>query len=119
MADADAIAYWTVAPGRGELRPQMLPPLPEGARQLSALYGAISRGTETLVHRGEVPESEHARMRAPFQEGELPWPVKYGYISVAEVEDGPAEWRGRRVFCLHPHQTRYQVPVQAVRPLPD
>jgi threonine dehydrogenase-like Zn-dependent dehydrogenase len=44
--------------------------------------------------------------------------VKYGYISVGLVEEGPAALLGRKVFCLHPHQTRYQVPVAAVHPLP-
>jgi len=84
-----------------------------------ALYSGVSRGTETLVYRGEVPASEYERMRAPFQAGAFPAPVKYGYASVGEVEDGPAPLRGRRVFCLHPHQTRYVVPAAAVHPLPD
>jgi threonine dehydrogenase-like Zn-dependent dehydrogenase len=57
-------------------------------------------------------------MRAPFQEGEFPGPVKYGYSSVGDVIEGPAEWRGRSVFCLFPHQDRYRVPIAAVTPLP-
>jgi threonine dehydrogenase-like Zn-dependent dehydrogenase len=87
--------------------------------RVRALYSGISRGTETLVFRGEVPPSEYARMRAPFQAGEFPAPVKYGYASVGEVEEGPADLVGRRVFCLHPHQTGYVVPATAVHPLPD
>ena len=78
------------------------------------LNSAVSRGTELLVFDGEVPESEHARMRAPFQDGEFPTPVKYGYASVGVVEDGPPELRGRAVFCLYPHQTRYVVPQGAL-----
>jgi threonine dehydrogenase-like Zn-dependent dehydrogenase len=58
-------------------------------------------------------------MRAPFQSGEFPAPVKYGYCNVGVVEHGPAELRGRHVFCLFPHQTRYVVPVEALRVLPD
>jgi hypothetical protein len=58
-------------------------------------------------------------MRAPFQDGAFPAPVKYGYASVGVVEDGPAALRGRPVFCLHPHQTRYVVPADALYPLPD
>ena len=53
-------------------------------------------------------------MRAPFQEGEFPGPVKYGYLSVGVVERGPRALRGRTVFCLHPHQTEYVVPASAV-----
>ena len=58
-------------------------------------------------------------MRCPFQEGEFPGPVKYGYSLVGIVEDGPAEALGRRVFCLHPHQDRFIVPREAVVDVPD
>jgi threonine dehydrogenase-like Zn-dependent dehydrogenase len=58
-------------------------------------------------------------MRAPFQEGEFPAPVKYGYLNVGAVEHGPAELRGRTVFCLFPHQTAYVVPAAAVTVVPD
>jgi threonine dehydrogenase-like Zn-dependent dehydrogenase len=66
-----------------------------------------------------VPPSQHQSMRAPFQDGDFPWPVKYGYLSVGVVEQGPADLLGRTVFCLHPHQTAYVVPAGAVVPLPD
>jgi threonine dehydrogenase-like Zn-dependent dehydrogenase len=84
-----------------------------------SLVSGVSRGTESLVFRGGVPESQYAVMRAPFQEGELPGPVKYGYLNVGVVEAGPAELRGRTVFCLHPHQTAYVVPADAVAVVPD
>src|SRR6201999_4619813 len=79
----------------------------------------VSRGTETLVFRGAVPPDQYAVMRAPFQEGDLPCPVKYGYLNVGKVEQGPAELRGRTVFCLHPHQTSYVVPASAVAVVPE
>jgi threonine dehydrogenase-like Zn-dependent dehydrogenase len=79
----------------------------------------ISRGTETLVFRGAVPLDQHATMRAPFQEGDFPGPVKYGYLNVGAVEEGPAELRGRTVFCLYPHQTTYVVPAGAVTVVPE
>lgn len=82
------------------------------------LYSAISRGTESLVFHGRVPPSEHARMKGPHQQGEFPWPVKYGYCNVGVVEDGEASLRGREVFCLYPHQTRYTVAADSVVPLP-
>ena len=93
-------------PGAGEVR-------------VRTLRSAISRGTETLVFTGRVPESQRAVMRAPFQEGEFPGPVKYGYLSVGVVEGGEKAMRGRTVFCLHPHQTEYVVPVTAACPVPD
>src|SRR5262249_32454391 len=83
------------------------------------LCSGISRGTEALVFRGGVPESQYAAMRAPFQEGDFPGPVKYGYLNVGVVEDGPVALRGRTVFCLYPHQTGYVVPATAVTPVPD
>ncbi|MGX5359657.1 zinc-dependent alcohol dehydrogenase [Kocuria sp. KH4] len=112
-------AYWTVEPGRGELRTAPLPaPGPDDVL-VRTLRSGISRGTERLVHRGLVPARVHERMRAPFQEGAFPGPVKYGYLSVGVVERGPEQLVGRRVFALHPHQDRYVVPAADVTPVPD
>ena len=112
-------ACWIEAPGRAGLRPVALAaPGPDEVR-VRALHSGISRGTELLVFHGEVPESEYERMRAPFQEGSFPAPVKYGYASVGVVEHGPADLLGRAVFCLHPHQSHYVVPAAAVHPLPE
>ena len=115
----DARAFWVAAPGRGEIRSEPLATPPEGHVLVRTLYSGISRGTESLVFNGRVPESEWARMRAPFQVGSFPAPVKYGYSCVGRVEQGPADMVGRTVFVLHPHQTRFVVPVEAVHPLPD
>lgn len=118
MEMAQARAYWTTAPGVGELRAEATR-LPESGEVLvRALWSGISRGTEALVAQGRVPASQWQAMRAPFQAGDFPFPVKYGYSSVGTVEDGPQELLEREVFCLHPHQTRYVVPVAAVVPLP-
>ncbi|MFI6687700.1 zinc-binding alcohol dehydrogenase [Streptomyces sp. NPDC050485] len=58
-------------------------------------------------------------MRAPFQEGDFPGPVKYGYLNVGQVEAGPARLVGRTVFCLYPHQNRFTVPAEALTPVPE
>ncbi|WP_245238814.1 zinc-binding alcohol dehydrogenase [Streptomyces sp. MZ04] len=79
----------------------------------------MSRGTESLVFHGRVPTSQYAAMRAPFQEGDFPGPVKYGYLNVGRVEAGPTELVGRTVFSLYPHQTRFRVPAGALTPVPD
>jgi NADPH:quinone reductase-like Zn-dependent oxidoreductase len=115
----EARAFWMTAPGSGDIRVQPLRPPAAGEVLIRAVASAISRGTETLVFRGEVPESEWRRMRCPFQEGDFPAPIKYGYSAVGIVEDGPAEILGRRVFCLHPHQERFVVPVEAAIAIPD
>ncbi len=120
MTDAgeDARSFWVVGPGRGEIRTEPLPHPTEQEVLVRTLYTGISRGTETLVFNGRVPPSEFERMRAPFQTGDFPAPVKYGYINVGRVERGPATLQDRVVFCLYPHQTRYVVPAEAVHPLP-
>jgi NADPH:quinone reductase-like Zn-dependent oxidoreductase len=119
MADSSAHACWLVEPGGAELRVEtLLEPTAEQVR-VRTLHSGISRGSETLVYRGEVPVSEYGRMRAPFQSGDFPGPVKYGYSSVGVVEAGSAALRGRTVFCLFPHQSRYVVPADAVHLLPD
>jgi NADPH:quinone reductase-like Zn-dependent oxidoreductase len=118
-AQGGAQAFWLQEPGQGEIRQTTLPC--PGPRDVSvrALYSAVSRGTESLVWRGGVPQSQYAMMRAPFQEGDFPGPVKYGYLSVGVVEQGPSKLLGRHVFCLYPHQSRYIVPSTAVTPVPD
>ncbi|MGK3940251.1 zinc-binding alcohol dehydrogenase [Streptomyces sp. RP5T] len=116
---AAARAFWLRSPGRGEVREVALPVPGEDEVLVRSLYSGVSRGTETLVFRGQVPESQYAAMRAPFQEGDFPGPVKYGYLSVGVVEEGPAALKGRTVFCLYPHQTRYVVPASAVTVVPD
>ena len=115
----DAHAFWLREPGRGEIRPVALPEPGRGDVLVRTLRSGVSRGTETLVFRGCVPPSQYRAMRAPFQEGDFPGPVKYGYLSVGAVERGPAELRGRTVFCLYPHQTAYVVPAAAVTVVPD
>ncbi|HYQ44518.1 MAG TPA: NAD(P)-binding protein [Polyangiaceae bacterium] len=113
-----ARAFWIVEPGRGELRSEQLAPPGPGEVLVRALYGAISRGTESLVFHGHVPVSEYQRMRCPHQVGEFPGPIKYGYSSVGRVEAGSAELLGKPVFCLFPHQSAYVVPARAVLPVP-
>jgi hypothetical protein len=112
-------AYWTTGPRRGELRPETAREPDASEVLVRTLVSGISRGTESLVHRGAVPAEVADVMGAPFQAGNFPWPVKYGYLSVGTVELGPAELQGRRVFCLHPHQDRYVVPASAVTPIPS
>jgi threonine dehydrogenase-like Zn-dependent dehydrogenase len=116
---SDALAFWLREPGAGEIRPVPLPAPGADDVLVRTLRSGVSRGTEMLVFRGGVPASQYAAMRAPFQDGEFPGPVKYGYLNVGVVESGPAELRGRTVFCLYPHQTAYVVPTQAVTVVPE
>jgi threonine dehydrogenase-like Zn-dependent dehydrogenase len=119
LVGGEALAFWVREAGVGEIRPAPLQEPGPGDVFVRTLRSGVSRGTETLVFRGGVPASQYAAMRAPFQEGDFPGPVKYGYLSVGVVEQGPPELRGRTVFCLYPHQSAYVVPAGAVVVVPD
>ncbi|MFO8153196.1 zinc-dependent alcohol dehydrogenase [Thioalkalivibrio sp.] len=119
MATDTARAFWILEPGTGAIRTETLSPPEPGEVVVETMYSGISRGTETLVFAGRVPPSQYQAMRAPFQSGEFPGPVKYGYISVGRIVEGPASRIGERVFCLYPHQDRYRLPEAAAIPLPS
>jgi threonine dehydrogenase-like Zn-dependent dehydrogenase len=114
-----ARAFWVREPGVGEIREVQLPAAGPDDVLVRTLYSGVSRGTETLVFTGRVPVDQYDLMRAPFQDGSFPGPVKYGYLNVGVVEDGPPALLGRVVFCLYPHQTRYRVPADAVSVVAD
>jgi threonine dehydrogenase-like Zn-dependent dehydrogenase len=113
--------FWIRAPGHGEIIRADIAPRQPHEVLVRTLYSGISRGTEALVFRGGVPRSQSAAMRAPFQEGDFPGPVKYGYINVGRVDEADSnadELVGRAVFCLFPHQDVYCVPAARVTPIP-
>ena len=114
---SDSRALWHVAPGVAELRASTRRDPAPGELVIRASVSALSRGTERLVHHGRVPPEVAAAMRCPGQEGEFPFPVKYGYCLVGVVEEGPRA--GERVFCLHPHEERALVPAHFCAPIPD
>jgi NADPH:quinone reductase-like Zn-dependent oxidoreductase len=114
-----ARAFWLVRPGSGELREAPLRAPAPGEVLVQTRFSAVSRGSESLVFHGRVPQSEYERMRCPHQEGSFPGPLKYGYSNVGRVLEGPPALVGRSVFCLYPHQDRYVVPESAVLPLPE
>jgi threonine dehydrogenase-like Zn-dependent dehydrogenase len=114
-----AQALWYVGPGRAELRTATIGEPKADQVLVRTLYSGLSRGTERLIFEGKVPESEWRRMKAPAQEGEFPFPVKYGYAAVGEVISGPREFAGRHVFALYPHQDYFILPAERVFVLPE
>ncbi|WP_308465801.1 zinc-dependent alcohol dehydrogenase [Rathayibacter soli] len=115
----EATAFWVEEPGHGVLRPEQLADVGASEVQVRTLYTGVSRGTEASVFKGHVPDSERERMRAPFQEGDFPGPVKYGYLNVGVVEQGPRELLGGTVFTLFPHQSAFVVPAEDVIAVPE
>lgn len=126
-ADNGAItarALYYEAPFSASSRTVTVPILTEDDRAkakalIRNIYSGLSRGTERLIYEGRLPQSEWQRMRAPFQTGDFPFPVKYGYTSVGVVEDGPDALIGRTVFTLYPHQTAFTIMADAAIPLPQ
>ncbi|MEO0931085.1 MAG: zinc-binding alcohol dehydrogenase [Pseudomonadota bacterium] len=108
-------ALWITGPEQAEIHETNVDPARDDV-QVRTLFSGISRGTERLVFRGQVPESEYDTMRAPFQEGAFSFPVKYGYAAVGEIATG--DRAGETVFALFPHQTRFSIPDAAAIPIP-
>ena len=114
-----ARALWYVEQGRVELRPQQVFRA-QGEVLLRMVWSGISRGTERLIFRGQVPPAEFARMRAPLQDGSFPYPVKYGYCAVGRIEEAEdLGLKGKLAFCLAPHQTLINVPASMVCLVPQ
>lgn len=118
--DPTARAFWVTEPGVGALRAEPLSEVPAtGSVRVRTRFSGISRGTEALVFQGRVPPAVAGQMRCPFQAGDFPAPVKYGYMAVGDIVAGPQDRIGRTVFALHPHQDLFDVPVDAARPVPS
>lgn len=112
-------AFWLSGPGEPAIHETALGEPGDGEVVVAAEFGAVSRGTETVVAKGRVPESEYERMRAPLQEGDFPFPVKYGYATVGRIVEGAPSRKGERVFVLHPHQDVFRAPEAMAIPLPE
>lgn len=54
-----------------------------------------------------------------MQDGQFPFPIKYGYCAVGRVEAGPKQLIGQTVFCLHPHQDQFVAPLSMLTVVPD
>jgi 2-desacetyl-2-hydroxyethyl bacteriochlorophyllide A dehydrogenase len=116
---SSARALWIPSAGACEVRELTLRKPSNDEVLVRMLFSGISRGTESLVFQGRVPSSEFERMRVTHMGGDFPFPVKYGYSAIGQVEAGGTPLSGRTVFCLHPHQDFFTVAEDAVVPLPE
>ncbi|WP_136686540.1 zinc-dependent alcohol dehydrogenase [Halorhabdus amylolytica] len=84
---------------------------------------AISPGTELLIYRGEAPGDLPADKTLDALDGDLSYPLRYGYAAVGDViETGSAvdtSWLGRTVFAFNPHETVFSATPSALVPVPD
>lgn len=114
-----AKAVWFPAAGRAEFKTENIPALGKGWCLLKTLYSSVSPGTERLVLKGRIPPQVYDSMVCPYMGGRFPFPVKYGYSLVGEVQEGPKSLLGREVHVLHPHQNYCAVRAPDIYPIPQ
>ena len=107
--------------GSASLKTVELRPLAANEVLVKTLYSGISRGTESIVFNGKIPESEWQAMRCPHQTGDFSFPVSYGYAVVGKViavgRDITKMFTDETVFVLHPHQESIIVTEDMARPV--
>jgi len=101
---------------------ELLPPGP-GEVAVQARRSAISAGTELLCYRGRIPKDLPLDATLSSLSGTANYPLRYGYAAVGRVEgigpEAPGELLGRRVFCFHPHASRFCTKATEAVPIPD
>jgi 2-desacetyl-2-hydroxyethyl bacteriochlorophyllide A dehydrogenase len=99
-------------------------PAPEaGDLLVETRASAVSPGTERLIYRGEAPRDAPADETLPALDGELTYPLTYGYAAVGDVTavgDGVDEaWLDRTVFAFNPHESHFTARPADVQCVPD
>lgn len=82
-------------------------------------YTGISYGTEKIVFDSEVPSNQYNFMRAPHQMGEFNSSVKYGYLNVGKIMEGPKNMLNKSVYTMYPHQSVYVIKKTLATLIPD
>ncbi|MDZ5812462.1 zinc-binding alcohol dehydrogenase [Halorubrum sp. AD140] len=117
----DAALYFT-APETVELRETSVGPPDADELLVETRASAISAGTELLVYRDQTPTDLPADETLDALDGDLSYPVRYGYAAVGVVREVGAAvdpaWVGRSVFAFVPHQTRFRATPESVVALP-
>ncbi|TKX59101.1 zinc-binding alcohol dehydrogenase [Halorubrum sp. SS7] len=90
---------------------------------VSASVSAVSAGSELLAYRGELDPETVADEELSSLDGDLSYPLRYGYAVVGRVaavgEAVDPSWRDRTVFAFNPHESRFAVSPDALFPVPD
>jgi 2-desacetyl-2-hydroxyethyl bacteriochlorophyllide A dehydrogenase len=117
----DAALYFT-APETVELRETVVGSPDADELLVETRASAISAGTELLVYHDQTPDDLPADETLDALDGDLSYPLRYGYAAsgvVSEVGDEvDGDWIGRSVFAFAPHQTSFCVPPESVVALP-
>ena len=105
-----ARAVWFTGERRAEVLDERIPDPAAGEVRVRALASLVSAGTEMILYRGEA--RSRAESALPTSAGEYPFPIKFAYQVVGEVEavgEGAQLVTGQRVFAYHPHQTLFNI----------
>ncbi len=115
-----AQALYMTGPRTVAWRPEPLPTLQPGQVLVQTLLSAISAGTELLIYRGEAPTELAADATLPALQGNLSFPLRYGYACVGRVVATASDLLtpGALVFAFHPHQTHFVAAPAELIPIP-
>lgn len=106
-----------------ELREEPLLAPGSGQVLVETRLSAISPGTEMLIYRNQFPDAIQADDTIEALNGNLAYPLKYGYSVVGEVievgKDVPPDWIGERVFVFHPHESAFVTNLDQLIPIPE
>ena len=107
MKNYTAQSFW-VYKKKGRIKEESINTiLQEDELLVKAHYSGISYGTEKIVFDSQVPSNQYKFMRAPHQVGEFNKEVKYGYLNIGKVIDGPKAMLNKMVYTMFPHQSMY------------
>jgi 2-desacetyl-2-hydroxyethyl bacteriochlorophyllide A dehydrogenase len=111
------------APRKVESIEEQMHPPGEGEVLVQTKLSAISPGSERLIFEGLAPGELPADETLPNLQGELSFPLRYGYSAVGYVRAlGPGvdkTWLGQPVFAFHPHTSAFTIQTSQLIRLPD
>jgi 2-desacetyl-2-hydroxyethyl bacteriochlorophyllide A dehydrogenase len=111
------------APYQVEIVEEKLPEPGEGEVLVQTRRSAISPGTERLIFEGNAPTDLSTDKTLSSLEGDLSYPLRYGYCVVGYVHRlGPGvddEWLHQPVFAFHPHSSSFTIRANELIRLPD
>lgn len=106
-----------------EVIEEQLAPPQDGEVLVQTQLSAISPGTERLIYEGLAPSGISLDESIPGLQGELSFPLRYGYSVVGHVRAlGPGvekTWLDQPVFAFQPHSSAFTVPTSELIRLPD
>ncbi|SDQ92481.1 zinc-dependent alcohol dehydrogenase [Natronobacterium texcoconense] len=114
--------YFT-APRTVEVRERESPDPDSDELRVRTITSAISAGTECLIYRGDAPTDLPADEELEALDGDLSFPLSYGYAAVGEVtavgSSVDDDWLGRQVFAYNQHESQFLARPDDVLPVPN